>query len=89
MITVDKLIYHYVNYIYCNHSCNVYVPNAKITFKIVKPGLLSPVMLNTIQMFLPVVHVVLKGPVAVVAVVSLAHGASYIFQPGMRHTLYL
>lgn len=89
MITVDKLIYHYVNYTYCNHSCNVYVPNAKITFKIVKPGLLSPVMLNTIQMFLPVVHVVLKGPVAVVAVVSLAHGASYIFQPGMRHTLYL
>lgn len=55
----------------------------------VKPGLLSPVMLNTIQMFLPVVHVVLKGPVTVVAVVSLAHGASYIFQPGMRHTLYL
>lgn len=55
----------------------------------VKPGLLSPVMLNTIQMFLPVVHVVLKGPVTVVAVVSLAHGASYIFQPGVCHTLSL
>lgn len=55
----------------------------------VKPGLLSSVMLNTIQMFLPIVHVVLKGPVTVVAVVSLPHGASYIFRPGMRHTLCL
>lgn len=61
----------------------------RFTFKMVKPGLLSPVMLNTIQMFLPVVHVVLKGPVTVVTEVSLAHGASYIFQPGMRPTLYL
>lgn len=55
----------------------------------VKPGLLSSVMLNTIQMFLPVVHVVLKGPVTVVAVISLPHGASFIFRPGMRQTLYL
>lgn len=61
----------------------------KITFKMVEPGLLSSVMLNTIQMFLPVVHVVLKGPVAVVAVISLPHGANYIFRPGMRQTLYL
>lgn len=52
----------------------------------VKPGLLSSVMLNTIQMFLPIVHVVLKGPVTVVAVVSLPHGASYIFRPGMDRT---
>lgn len=55
----------------------------------VKPGLLSSVMLNTIQMFLPVVHVVLKGAVTVVAVISLPHGARYIFRPGMRQTLYL
>lgn len=55
----------------------------------IKPGLLSSVMLDTIQMFLPIVHVVLKEPVTVVAVVSLPHGASYLFRPGMRHTLSL
>lgn len=55
----------------------------------VKPGLLSSVMLDTIQVFLPVVHVVLKGPVTVVAVVSLPHGPSYMFRTGMCHTLHL
>lgn len=53
----------------------------------VKPGLLSSVMLNTIQMFLPVMHVVLKGPVTVVTVVSLPHGAGYVFKPARCHLL--
>lgn len=55
----------------------------------VKPRLFGSVMLNAIQVFLPVVHVVLKRPVTVVAVVSLPHGAKYIFRPGTRHTLDL
>lgn len=70
-----------------NHIWNIHF--LKITFEMIKPGLLSSVMLDTIQMFLPIVHVVLKEPVTVVAVVSLPHGASYLFRPGMRHTLSL
>lgn len=62
----------------CIHSSNNPTIYCKITFKIVKPGLLSSVMLNTVQVFLPVVHVILKGSVTVVAVVPLPHGASYI-----------
>lgn len=48
----------------------------------VKPGLLSSVMLNTIQMFLPVMHVVLEGPVTVITVVPLPHGAGQITRIG-------
>lgn len=51
---------------------------SSLTSEMVKPGLLGSVMLNTIQMFLPVVHVVLKGPVTVVTVVSPPHGAGYV-----------
>lgn len=64
-------------------------PTARLTSEIVKPGFLSPVMLNTIQMFLPVMHVVLKGPVTVVTEVSLSHGAGYVLTPARCHLLYL
>lgn len=46
-----------------------------LTSKMVKPGLFRSVMLNTIQMFFPVVHIVLKGPVTVITVVPLPHGS--------------
>lgn len=55
----------------------------------IKPGLFSSVMLNPVQMFLPVVHVVLKGPVAVVTVVSLPHGAGYVLKQAKCHLLTL
>lgn len=42
----------------------------------VKPGLLDYVVLNSIQMFLSVVHVVLEGAVTVVTVVTLPHNAA-------------
>ncbi len=53
----------------------------------VKPGLFGSVMLNAIQVFLPIVHVVLKGPVAVVTVISLPHGAGYLLKPARCHLL--
>lgn len=58
---------------------------AALTSEIVKPSLLGSVMLNTIQMFFPVVHVVLKGPVTVVTEVSLSHGAGATLQSARRH----
>lgn len=62
---------------------------ASLTSKMVKPGLFSSVVLNTIQMFFPVMHVVLKGPVTVITVVSLPHNAAYVFKPVQRHPLNL
>lgn len=69
-----------------------------LTSEMVKPGLFSSVMLNTAEMFLPVVHVVLKGSVAVVTVVPLAHVVGVLFlknnkkckslQKHLRQTLY-
>lgn len=41
--------------------------------EMVKPGFFGPVMLDTIQMFFPVVHVVLEGPVTVIAEVPPPH----------------
>lgn len=55
----------------------------------VKPGLFSSVMLNTIQMFFPVMHVVLKGAVTVVTVVSLPHNAAYVITSVQCHLLNL
>lgn len=51
---------------------------ATLTSKIVKPSFFCSVMLNTIQMLFSVMHVVLKGPVAVVTVVPLPHGQSFV-----------
>lgn len=64
----------------CRHQLQ-----AALTSEIVKPSLLGSVMLNTIQMFFPVVHVVLKGPVTVVTEVSLPHGAGSALKPARRH----
>lgn len=64
----------------CRHQLQ-----AGLTSELVKPSLLGSVMLNTIQMFFPVVHVVLKGPVTVVTEVSLPHGGSSMHQPARRH----
>lgn len=38
-------------------------------------------------MFFPVMHVVLKGPVTVVTVVSPPHGAGYVLQQARGHLL--
>lgn len=51
----------------------------------VVPGFFGSVMLNTVKMFLPVVHVVLKGAVTVVAVVSLPHRADCELKPAGFH----
>lgn len=54
---------------------------AGLTSEVVKPSLLGSVMLNTVQVFFSVVHVVLEGSVTVVAEVSLPHGKGEILQP--------
>jgi homoserine kinase len=42
----------------------------------IEPSLLGSVVLNTEEVFFPVVHVVLKGPVTVVAVIPPPHGST-------------
>lgn len=58
-------------------SCQL---QAGLTSEVVEPSLLGSVMLNTVQVFFSVVHVVLEGPVTVVAEVSLPHGEGEILQ---------
>lgn len=51
---------------------------ARLTSEVVEPSLLGSVMLNTIEVFFPIVHVVLEGSVTIVTEVSLPHGSGEI-----------
>lgn len=62
----------------CNYLSVVLRVRSSLTSKMVKPGLFCSVVLNTIEMFFSVVHVVLKRPVTVVAVVPLPHGSGVV-----------
>lgn len=61
-------------------------PQTGLTSEVVEPSLLGSVMLNTVQVFFSVVHVVLEGSVTVVAEVSLPHGSGEILQPRKKQT---
>lgn len=67
--------------------CLLIMQNGCRVSEMVKPGLFSSVVLYTIQVFLPVMHVVLKGAVTVVTEVSLPHCAGYVLKPARRHLL--
>lgn len=58
--------------------CLFLLENDMKIFEMVEPGLFRSVMLNSIQVFFSIVHIVLKRPVAVVTVVPFTHGFTFL-----------